>query len=218
MVHQSSQDPGGPPPSNPIQEIWLNRIAAAPDAWRARASAAAGFLAAATAATVVALVLQEPHTAPWWARIALLVAAVSYVFAVILYLLAAVWPSPKQDTREVLDYANAIVDYCNSEAKPIKRAVKIGTTFAVIAIVATAASFLLLLQPPSHQVMIALNDDQIMQSYRDICPDLQTPFPAQINSYGERTLQLRIPATACGDNSATAVAPYGSITVFLPQD
>ena len=192
---------GGPSSSDGLstddaEKLWLDRAVHEPDAWRARATSAAGLLSAAAAATLAGLLIRREELAGV-VEAAVVVAGVAYTIAVVSYLVGAVWPPPPED-KQTLEYANEIWDYCLSEARPIRNAVLIGSIFGGVAILATGLSFLLAVraEPQSRSARVALTSSAPAR-LTSLCPGLKGIVRASV-ARRESFIRLRVRAGVCG--------------------
>jgi hypothetical protein len=197
--------------------LWLARAIASPDAWRLRATNAAGLLSAAAAASVAGLLLQGDSTGQALQGMNLFIAisaAVGYVVAVVAFLAASVWRSPETD-RETLSLAEEIWDYCVEEAKPIKRAVWIGSVFATIAIIATALTFASLLAgyQRSQNANVVVVGEQELAGVQALCPQIPKVIPVSLRVVSTDRILLRIPADFCGESPAEIEMPKDQVLI-----
>lgn len=196
--------------------LWLGRAISSPDAWRGRATNAAGLLSAAAAATVAAL-LFHPGPGSQTLRLWSFTAAVGYIAAVVAYLCASVWPSPNEDL-ETEDLAEAIWDYCLNEARPIKRLALGGTLAAVVAIVATGGAIYVSVQPDVRnegQATVAIVSSRANAALAGLCPGLTTPFDARVEGVDSERLRVELPAAACGSNGVALVLRRDDVVLKL---
>lgn len=197
--------------------LWLARAIASPDAWRLRATNAAGLLSAAAAASVAGLLLQGDSTRQTLQGTNLYIAigaAIGYVVAVVAFLAASVWPSPGTD-KETLRLVDDIWDYCVEEAGPIKRAVWIGSGSAIIAILATALTFVLVLAgyQRSEDANVVIVGGQELDAARALCPGIPEVIPASVMAISTDRILLRLPADFCGEKPAEIELPRDQIVL-----
>lgn len=196
--------------------LWLGRAVAMPDAWRARATSAAGLLSAAAAATLAALVLRSDHVSTL-VTVLLLLAGAGYACAVIAYLVGAVWPEPKGKPKDTLRVANEIWHYCTKETKPIRRAVIVGTVLAVIAVAATGAALVVTVvtstDEPSESAHVTLTREAPAE-LKSACPDLPNDFEAQIEDMSDSRVVLHVEKGVCGDREAEIVVSRASVVIL----
>ena len=178
------------------EKLWIARAIGSPDAWRSRATNAAGLLSAAAAATLAGLVLHG-EALPGHARFFVGLAGAGYTIAVICYLVGAVWPSPKED-KKTLQFADAIWEYCGRESKPIKRAVFWGTFVGGAAVIATgiAVEITASAQKPIEAASVTFFSQAPVEVTR-LCPDLAHTFHAKVEDISDTRVRLRLARGVC---------------------
>lgn len=177
-----------------------------------RATNAAGLLSAAAAATLAAFILRNPTTGGVWTRNALTVAAAAYVLSVVAYLIGATWGSPKQD-EDVTDVKDKIIDYCEYEARPIRRAVRAGTILGSVAILSTGLALGTIAMTTSYSAIVAFREAEEFDAVRRACPAVDSPFKAQVERINESRAALHVPRSLCGNRQARIEVPYDAITI-----
>lgn len=180
------------------ERLWIARWVAEPDAWRGRASNAAGLLSAAAAATLTGLLLHGDQLPPL-ARVLAGAAAVLYSLAVLFFLSASVHPSPPED-KAAVSYVDEVWRYCAEETKPIKERVQRGTLAGGAAIVATSCAAILVVAwpDPLHRGQVALTD-AAPTAVDELCPNLSAEFPAEIERLDDGRVRLHLGPGVCGE-------------------
>ncbi len=179
--------------------LWLGRAIGDPDAWRSRATNAAGLLSAAAAATLVGLLLHgEQLSAP--ARVLAVLAGGGYAVAVLCYLIAAVWPSPPED-KQTLHYADEIWAYCGRESKPIKRMVIGGTVAGAFAVICTAIAVGAVAVGDQHseKALVTLTSSA-PDEVSNLCPGLPDTFSARVENLTDTRVRLHLPRQTCSNH------------------
>jgi hypothetical protein len=225
--HMSPSPPTPDPMSLEAEKIWVAVVAEAPNAWRARATSAAGLLSAAAAAALTGLLLRGPNEQDLRLTILIWSAAGSYVLAVLLLLGAGVWPSPPspptgaggssdtstQATEEENDYLSELTDYCQNEAKSLRRLTIAGSIAGAVAVVATALAAGVLLMPHDQPATVQVTDSSQRSALATLCPKLRLPMSGTILWIENDRLSVTLPAGECGPRPATIVIPRASALV-----
>lgn len=197
---------------------WNSRIIASPDNWRNRATNAAGLTSAAAAAAVAGVLLTD-RTIPGAAVATAAAAAVAYVLAILVFLVAIVWPS--KDRSELTDKAaDTIYDLCEEEARPIRRAVRLGCYIAAAAVAATGVTLVLAAQevpPEEHPVEVVLMGAQTQAAVAELCPAATSPIRAVLIGLPSETVKLRLPEGECELGVSEAVLTLRTSDVLVRQ-
>lgn len=181
--------------NNEAVRLNLAQIAAAPDAWRARAISAGGFLGAAAAVTLWSL-SGEGARVSGPAGLAVAGSAICYLAAVIIFLIASILPAPKIKDAGVRTAAEQLHDAATQESRPIKIMVFIGAGIGSLAIALTSVGILLvLMMPVREQATVMFSDSNQRDAAKLLCPGLGETFEAEITDDGSDMLQLTV-----GDN------------------
>jgi hypothetical protein len=197
------------------RRIWLGVVAESPNAWRARATSAAGLLSAAAAAALTGLLLHPPALNGGVLDLVVL-AAVSYVLAVLLLLSASVWPSPRianQNKPMLIDieqgdgYAEQMVSYCTREARPLRNLTIAGSVFGAMAVLATAGAAVFSLAPDSRMVEIRILDSAQQSGLQSVCPNVGAQFIAKVRDQNDGQLRVTVRKAACGPAERTFILP-----------
>jgi hypothetical protein len=197
--------------------LWLARAISSPDAWRLRATNSAGLLSAAAAATVAGLLFRDgPVSAQ--AHSYAVAAAAFYIVAVIAYLVAGVWPSPRrEEVSKAL--ADDIWKYCRDEASRIKRIIALGTISAVLAILATGITLILLAANQTSQparATLSVTAPDVQAAVSALCPHLTTTFDGILEERDARRLRIRLPPDVCGSRPMTLELSRDSVLIRYP--
>jgi hypothetical protein len=211
-----SGDSGAEGRDDEAERLWLARAIGSPDAWRLRATNAAGLLSAAAAATVVGLTLRDTPSNGGLKQSAML-AAISYVIAVLAYLVAGVLPSPKRDEGTVT-LAEDIWDYCVDEARPIKWAVRIGTAAAALAIIATGIILVIAAEDSSAEqrtAVVSFTQPSVSAALQQICPALKQPVDAKVSFPDSGHVQISVPGGTCGPTRADLLVKRDDVVIVL---
>jgi hypothetical protein len=209
------------------EKIWIAVVAEAPNAWRARATSAAGLLSAAAAAALTGLLLRGPNEQDPRLTILILSAAVSYVLAVVLLLSAGVWPSPPspptgaggrsdtstQTAEEQNDYVSELTDYCKDEAKTLRHLTIAGSIAGAVAVVVTALAALVSLMPRDQPATVQVTESSQRSALAILCPKVRLPMSGTILWIGNDRLSVTLPAGVCGPGPTTIVIPRTSALV-----
>ncbi|WP_146099406.1 hypothetical protein [Kineococcus xinjiangensis] len=178
---------------------WLTRLVAAPDAWRTRGATAGGLLGAATAATL-AIALNSPSLEDnVLLRSAVAAALLFFTLAVVLFLVASVYPSPKAPS-ETTNFAEEVKTYCENEARPIRGFVTVGAVSAVLAVAATLVAATIAFWKPSDewkQIRVLGGADR--QELVDACPALKDVVTAQVEGGVGEPFVLKVRRGVCGE-------------------
>lgn len=195
------------------KRLMLQRLVAAPDAWRGRASAAGGFLGAAAAVSFWGLT-NSTEKFPYDARVAASVASVCYVVAVAAFLAASVWHSPKAKSEKTQDFFESTREYVQSEAAPIKRLVRLGGVMAVLAIAATTACSLTLLEPSGGRpALVVVQDPAQMRAISTLCPGIENPFSATVIESDSVQIVLDVSEVSCRENRSVVTVARDYVVV-----
>lgn len=184
--------------------LWLARAIASPDTWRLRATNTAGLLSAAAAATVAGLIFRDGRTSEL-ARFFAIGAAIAYIIAVTAYLIAGVWPSPKRD-QESRALAEDTWQYCYQEARPIKLIIAAATLSAVVAIMATGATLVAVVndgRADAKKALVSIVATDTRSSLLGLCPELPPTFQATVEEVTADRLRISLPADECGSAPAS---------------
>lgn len=197
------------------ERLMLARMVAAPEAWRARATAAGGFLGAAAVVAFWGLTNNASSLGSGGAVVAG-VASLLYVLAVLLFLAASVWPSRKSDSDTTTDFFMSTKEYVDNEVKPIKCLVILGAIMAGCALASTAVcSYILLSAGRDVAVMISMQEPTDRATLERLCPGISDPFQGVISSESKgNILDVKINSPACGAAGATLTLPRADITVL----
>lgn len=197
------------------ERLMLARLVAAPEAWRARATAAGGFLGAAAVVAFWGLT-NNSHAVGSGGTAAAALASFFYVVSVSLFLAASVWRSPKPASDKTTNYVASTQKYVEDEAKPIRCLVISGAITAVCALVSTAiCSFMLLTTGRDVVVMVSVQEAVDRAAVERLCPGISDPFQGVISSETDgNVVEVRIKSHACGVNNATLALPRESISVL----
>lgn len=192
----------------------LGQVVASPDVWRARAVSAGGFLGAAAAFSLWGLSQQAAAFDGLTITVAG-TAAVSYVLAVVAFLVASVLPTPQPDLNVEGSLADQVEALAHKETRPIKRLVLIGAAFGTLAIGATTlGSFLVLLKPIQSSATVSFVGQEFWSSVEALCPDLKQPFQARLTQDKSGYVRLRIVDEQCGPQNPALVVPRSEIVLL----
>lgn len=202
-----------------VEAVRLNlaQIAAAPDGWRARAISAGGFLGAAAAVTLWSLAQQGSRVggaASWVAS----GAALAYLVAVVIFLIASILPPPKFDTTKITGAANQLHASATAEATRVKRMVFLGAGLGGLAIVLTSVSiFLLLMNPRVERASVSFTDEAERTVAETFCPGLPVVFRATITDDGSEMLRISVLDGGCPEDHADLIVPRIAILQAQPE-
>lgn len=195
----------------------LGQVVASPDVWRARAVSAGGFLGAAAAFSLWGL-SQQAATFDGLVITVAGTAAVSYVLAVVAFLVASVLPTPKANPDVQGSLADQVEALAHKETKPIKYLVLTGAGLGTLAITATTVgSFLVLLGPVHSSATVSFVGREFWSSVETLCPDLTQPFKARLTEDGSGYVRLRIVDDGCGTQNPELVVPRSEIVLLKPE-
>jgi hypothetical protein len=193
-----------------VVRLNLAQIAAAPDTWRARAVAAGGFLGAAAAVSLWGLSQQAARFDGLVVFVSA-TAAVLYVLAVIGFLVASVWPTPKLDANAVGTLADQLHGLALKETKPIKAMVLTAAGLGSLAIGATTlGTFIILLSPVRSEVLVSFTADEQRAALQRMCPGIPDPFWAKLTDDGSGQVRLEITSSHCGKGHPELTVPRGA--------
>jgi hypothetical protein len=181
------------------ERLWLERAVGAPDAWRLRATNAAGLLSAAAAATIVGVALLDRLTV--WARASLVAAAGFYAVSVIAFLVASLWPPPRRGEKESVDFTGDIWAYSEREIRPVRCATRIGAGAAITAILATTVTLLLAALTPRgglESATISPASTHARRALEAACPGIPDAFTAEIEYTGAERIRVAPSEGTCG--------------------
>lgn len=185
------------------RRLMLERLVAAPEAWRGRATAAGGFLGAAAAVSLWGL-SNNSDRLDGAARFFAFVASVSYVAAVVAFLAASVWRSPEAESSTTTDFSESTRAYVVKEARPVRRLVHAGAYAAGTAVISTAVcSFMILGDPDPRHVQISVPDPQQQRALARLCPGLPDPFDASVVDNGSGEVRVKVQGRTCGKSKGT---------------
>lgn len=196
-----------------IEAVRLNlaQIAAAPDGWRARAISAGGFLGAAAAVTLWSLAQQGSRVVgavPW----VVAGAALCYLLAVVVLLIASILPPPKFDGANVVGAANQLHASATQESGRIKGAVFLGAALGSTAIILTSVSiFLILMMPVTERAYVSFSDATERDAAKILCPDLGEAFLAEVTDGGPGMVRVSVVGNTCPDGRSELVVPRMAI-------
>lgn len=187
--------------------LWLARIAGAPEAWRTRALNAASLLGGAAALSLVLLTQASEFRSPV-SRIAASAAGVGYVVAVVLLLVAAVHKSPRSGPKDQQppppgESSTPIVKLrakSEAEAVPIRRLVRAATWPAAIAITATGIAILAEAWAPAEieRATVRFADASVRRELVRMCPNYRDGTVVSIRR-DDNLVRLHLDRDACGD-------------------
>lgn len=219
------------------QRIWLTIVAEAATAWRSRATSAAGLLSAAAAASLTGLVLVAPDRFDAVSRVAAIVAAAAYVVAVSLFLAAGVRPSPRVsddvDSRSHShrvgrstslfvpsgNWGADIQKYADIESRPIRRLTVAGGVAAIIAIVATGATGIMLSRPARFHGSVTIVDQKYASGVVSSCPGMHrsaskvVTLSGQIQYSGADTVRIDVSRGVCDKAARVLLLPRAALIV-----
>ncbi len=199
--------------------LWLERVVAAPNAWRSRATAAGGLLSAAAAASLAGLLAATRAGLDESVALAVAIAAVSFVGAVVALLLASVWGSPSIDTATE-DFVNTLEDYYANESRPIRRIVYAGAALGAAAVCSTAtAALLVVFSDFSRSAQVTFIDPAARSAALALCPDLRVSTPARVEYLDGNLVAVTLPAGGCtgGGTGYQLIIPRNSVALLLPE-
>lgn len=146
------------------------------------------------------------------------VAAVSYVLAVVAFLIASVLPTPKPNPNAKGSLADQVEALAHKETKPIKYLVLAGAGLGTLAITATTlGSFLVLLKPVHSSATVSFVGREFWSSVAMLCPRLTQPFEARLTEERSGYLRLRITDDKCDPQNPELVVPRTDIVVLRSE-
>lgn len=197
------------------RRLMLARVVAAPDAWRARATAAGGLLGAAGALAFVGLSSASDRF-PAWASWVAGVSTVAYALAVFAFLAASVRRPPRPKSEMTTNYFDSTHDYAEDESRPIKCRVTWGAYAAATAIAGTAISSISLLLPPETRsgVQVTLRDRDDMAALKRLCPAVSDPFQATVSARGSDAIEVVVKDAHCSGGRIVFTVSNDAVTML----
>lgn len=184
------------------KKLQLARASASPEAWRARAAAAGGFLSAAAVVSLLGLA-QQSLRLTMLTKATAVAATVFYAMSVLSFLAAVVWRLPKAPV-ETSNFTKDFLELAAEEAKPIKIAVWIGSVLAGLGVVCTASSAVsVVVDPAERHVWISIAPGSAQEALKQLCPGLNGIFEARVSDGGTNYLEVHVPAKECGGRGST---------------
>ena len=194
--------------------LWLAATVEGPNVWRTRASTSAGLLGAFTAALLAALLVKRPGPVDTALNEIVLATAGLYILAVILLVAATVYPSRKGLEFKTADYADAIIDYCHREAKPLRWLTIIGSGIGALAVIGSVVcSAALAMSDGMREGDVVLVSPDRQKELRLACPKAEFPARVRLKERADGQVELVFSKEMCGSKVTFVAAVEDVATV-----
>lgn len=204
-------------PPEELEAIRLNlvRVSGAPDAWRGRATAAGGFMAAAGAASFWGLSSSAQRLdAP--AKFLVALAALAFTAAVAFFLAAGVRKTPPFVPRDGESNVDKLERSAAEEAVPIRKAARLGATFGALAVALAAVGLIAQSMSPGWTAArVSFVGTQANLAAHSLCPHLTQPFSASVQDDGSDVVHIRVVGLSCGPNAPEFVVPRSEVVLTV---
>lgn len=222
-----SQDEQSPPLTQQAEALWLSSLSELPAAWRSRATSTAGLLSAAAAATLAGLLLKSSSQLSSALQYLVPIAAVCFVLAVVLLLVAGILPPPadgplSQENKSQFqktndgadpDFVEAFETYARREAKPLRSLTIAGSIFGVAAVIFTVWSAVLLTKPTSYLATVQVIQLEDRRAIASICAGITFPASGVIKFSNPETTIFDPDSDHCPADVRTISLPTSSIVI-----